>query len=1055
MNQFDKTILTLEQKIEAMRNQLIRTYEGSLKEMPHNSLPTNSNVLTLQDRDSNISCLDEIVEKCFNFIAGRQTVLLLHGNANKVQNDKCSYIIQKLLKAPDIISIYIDLNNISKQQQPFLIPFLQNFFNFTTEQIDALKYQKNVVFIFDNYGNNGQKFNLHVTQQLAEWQGKSIILPDQKFFNNFINYRPCFVPYLHQKKQNHLFDELNLNLPIFNNKDKMKQNLQITSAQITSNNLFLFKAKTNQQFNLTTQSKSELPVLQPVTNVIYDRITALLKHSLNNKLLTLDINIMSLLADKVKQDKLFQDFLFEIIYLSKHDANLGIAAANAITILKYAKISFSKMDLSYINIPGADLSRAVLDTVNLQFANLQGVLFNGAWLYRVNFSNANLKNAYFGEENYISIKDDRISSCSYFPLDNLIIIANAEYLFLYDTNNRKKLHEFKGHSKNILTCTFSHDGQLVFSAGYDNTLRTWSIKEKELKYCWSYHKNAVKCLAVCRDSEIIVTGGNDGVIRFHNIKTGNIIKSLIGHTSAVLSMSFHPTDNFLLSAGNDNGLRLWDLHTNQCIHKFKEVDVTVNCVTFNNDGSLIAASADNGGVYIWAFTSKKLIFTQYKTGPVLCVAFSKDNLWIAASGSIDQSIHLWSIESQKCENVFESHSGWVKWLSFSKDGNHLLSRGDDNLIRWWNLTKNYFHELSYKQNGHTDWVNCLALSNNKKWIASASNDNTICLWSTKTGLQLYQWGRFTDHALCLAFSSCDKWLASGSFDGFIRIFSIEKYQMIKIINLHGTDVFCVTFSSDGKYFASSGGDKKIYIFEVTNGQFNYLKEIRASNDVVCLKFTPDCQHLASSDADGNIIFWSLITGQCDRSFHKHNNRIISMEFSPNGQYLLTTSVDNTIHLRSIKTGISEHIWEEEKMSMYRCFTYSPDGRYIVGGGWIDDFIFWDTYTKKSYEIYDEARIGLHSIIWLKNETGSYLITGGLDKTIRCWEIVINDQEPSCILTLCWTNTQNLLVVADALLNEKTLIDESNYNLLLQYGAIDTSKKNEENNNPPDFQPNLR
>ena len=60
-------------------------------------------------------------------------------------------------------------------------------------------------------------------------------------------------------------------------------------------------------------------------------------------------------ADAVNEKPKYKARLFEILELSKTDASIAIAAANAITALNAAGVSFSGMDLSGVRISGADL----------------------------------------------------------------------------------------------------------------------------------------------------------------------------------------------------------------------------------------------------------------------------------------------------------------------------------------------------------------------------------------------------------------------------------------------------------------------------------------------------------------------------------------------------------------------------------------------------------------------------------------------------------------------------------------------------------------------------
>ena len=92
-----------------------------------------------------------------------------------------------------------------------------------------------------------------------------------------------------------------------------------------------------------------------------------------------------------------------MIYLSKTDKKLAIAAANAITILNYAEINLNNLDFSDVDISGANLNQAFLNNTKFCRANLQNVSFKSAWLGNVNFDGANMEGVEFGERAHLQL----------------------------------------------------------------------------------------------------------------------------------------------------------------------------------------------------------------------------------------------------------------------------------------------------------------------------------------------------------------------------------------------------------------------------------------------------------------------------------------------------------------------------------------------------------------------------------------------------------------------------------------------------------------------------
>ncbi|KAG9063065.1 hypothetical protein KI688_004665 [Linnemannia hyalina] len=96
------------------------------------------------------------------------------------------------------------------------------------------------------------------------------------------------------------------------------------------------------------------------------------------------------LAELAQANLDFKERLFQFIEQSKVDEKASQAAANAITILAKAGVSFYRKDLRGIRIPGADLSRGKLDLTQLQGVDFTGCNLSYIWLRHADLNGAHL-----------------------------------------------------------------------------------------------------------------------------------------------------------------------------------------------------------------------------------------------------------------------------------------------------------------------------------------------------------------------------------------------------------------------------------------------------------------------------------------------------------------------------------------------------------------------------------------------------------------------------------------------------------------------------------------
>jgi WD40 repeat protein len=68
----------------------------------------------------------------------------------------------------------------------------------------------------------------------------------------------------------------------------------------------------------------------------------------------------------------------------------------------------------------------------------------------------------------------------------------------------------------------------------------------------------------------------------------------------------------------------------------------------------------------------------------MSVAFSPDRKYLV-SASVDKTLKLWSVESQKEVTTLQGHSKSVTSVAFSPDGKYLASGSYDNTVKLWSV----------------------------------------------------------------------------------------------------------------------------------------------------------------------------------------------------------------------------------------------------------------------------------------------------------------------------------------------------------------------------------
>ena len=275
-----------------------------------------------------------------------------------------------------------------------------------------------------------------------------------------------------------------------------------------------------------------------------------------------------------------------------------------------------------------------------------------------------------------------------------------------------------------------------------------------------------------------------------------------------------------------------------------------------------------------------------------------------ATGSYDNTIKIWDINNQNCENEIIEDGKVFALLEF--EPNLLLSaidktpddvqeisqiRSEDIVINLWDLNSaNSDNKIIHSFTGHQLRINCLVKCDDK-FFASCSNDGEIIIWDYHLRKKVHNLYGHADCILCLIRLNNGN-LCSGSADKTIKIWNWENASCIATLKGNEHWVKCLCQLSNG-YILSGSHDNLIKIWDSYNQFVTDLKGHTESVRSICQ--IGKTNYIASASFDHTIKIWDLNTNECIQTLTEHTSSVINILYHSDG-YLISSSKDKTIKI---------------------------------------------------------------------------------------------------------------------------------------------------------------
>jgi WD40 repeat protein len=409
-------------------------------------------------------------------------------------------------------------------------------------------------------------------------------------------------------------------------------------------------------------------------------------------------------------------------------------------------------------------------------------------------------------------------------------------------------------------------------------------------------------------------------------------------------------------------------------------------LALSSDGTQVALAGDEGQIHFWKVGStepeRKLVarIAQYWGNCTMTLDFSPDDKTLLAG--VDADLQQYDMASLKELHASEGHRGWIDFVSFTPDGQRLLTGSADinmhpqELVAWDTTTWKSLQMTSLR---HPVWPKMGIVSSDQAVFVGKSGADRFGLFDSKSGALISRMlspakqnngGRgFFSPAGDFYILSCSDEKGEESE----RLYSATKGKLLcqlpalGMLNRAMDSTQPIAFSCDNKLVALAGRkDAKIHIVEIATGKtrhvlgaglpkedpnagmpFNNREGVSAN-----LAFSRDGRFLASwMMQEGFVRVWDVATGKellfiqpVDRLSKKsigpeRDGNMLHFAWSPDSRVLAVG--ESNISLWELASLRKRRELPGHGTGAVRALSYAPNGQVLASGSADTTVLIWD------------------------------------------------------------------------------------------------------------------
>ncbi len=448
-------------------------------------------------------------------------------------------------------------------------------------------------------------------------------------------------------------------------------------------------------------------------------------------------------------------------------------------------------------------------------------------------------------------------------------------------------------------------------------------------------------IVIARDNERLITAGRDEVIRVWSIKNKAIQQRLRGHVAPVSALATDASGTRLASGATDGMVVVWDIETGRQLRvvKLEPLMVPMAFGTPAQFPERMRASAEKERLQL--------------ASVVRSIAFSSNGLWLAVALG-DGTVSLVNLTSSEVAYRGTGHEqsalGSAAVEVYFTPRGELISAGNDQTVRRWDFSRDAAFVNELAGSGATGGGPSIQMSpDGSEWLVP-TNSGAAMRWPVKGAGEARSLRPEKDSVQSAVWLPDGKHLLVGTILGQALVVKADDQTIVRSYRGPANDreptkqfvASIVAVSADGKLAASSWLNGEVDLWNVADG--SHVRSLPVPARLIrSLAFHPRRPQLAIADDTTKLYLWDYAGADADLvpTAMTGTWQASSLAYSPDGRRLVVSGQEfesvsvavidpqARVRLRSLAGHQAVNVIGNRSIVKVNGAAFSHDGRWLA------------------------------------------------------------------------------------------------------------------------------